>query len=319
MSGDSAGARPVDPARPADPVRPAGPIPTGDPARLAGLDSARSAGPDSARSAGPDPARSAGLDSARSAGSDPARAGEGVMPPSYPPVGPAGPETRRPRRGGWLRETVTVLISALVLSVLIKTFLAQAFYIPSGSMEDTLELGDRVMVNKLAPGPFDLERGDVVVFVDPDGWLGELPPDTRPAWQRAVSDVLTWVGLLPQDAGQHLIKRVVGVGGDHVTCCSADGELTVNGEAIAEPYLKPGSAPSETEFDVVVPEGYLWLMGDNRANSADSRAHLGDPGGGMVPVENVVGRAFVILWPADRIALLNNPEDTFAGVPDSAP
>lgn len=240
-----------------------------------------------------------------------------AMPPSYPPApAPSAAAAPARRRGGWLRETLTVMVSALVLSVLIKTFLAQAFYIPSGSMEHTLELGDRVMVNKLAPEPFDLERGDVVVFVDPGGWLDDLPPDTRPVWQQRVTEVLTWVGLLPQDAGQHLIKRIVGVGGD--TVAAEDGVLTVNGEAVEEPYLREGVSSSETDFSVEVPEGQLWLMGDNRSNSADSRAHLGDPGGGTVPVDNVVGRAFVILWPADRISLLNNP-GTFEDVPAPAP
>ncbi|WP_248257382.1 signal peptidase I [Georgenia sp. EYE_87] len=253
----------------------------------------------------------------------------GAMPPSYPPrAAPQRGRGRRPapvgdagtaRRGGWFRETLTVLVSALVLSVLIKTFLAQAFYIPSGSMEDTLELGDRVMVNKLAPGPFELDRGDVVVFVDPNDWLGELPPDTRPAWQRTATELLTWIGLLPQDAGHHLIKRIVGVGGDTVECCDAEGRIMVNGEPVDEPYLKDGTAPSETDFAVTVPEDHVWLMGDNRSNSADSRAHLGDPGGGAVPVKNIVGRAFVLLWPADRITLLDNPEETFADVPEKAP
>lgn len=243
----------------------------------------------------------------------------GEMPPSFPP-----PETARQpepthRRGGWLRETAIVMVSALVLSILIKSFLAQAFFIPSGSMEDTLAVGDRVMVNKLVPGPFELERGDIVVFVDPGGWLSPTAEDARPAWQQTLTDVFTWIGLLPQDAGHHLIKRVIGVGGDRVTCCTDDGLLTVNGEPVTEPYLKPGTVPSEVPFDVVVPEGHVWVMGDNRSNSEDSRAHLGDPGGGMVPVDNIVGRAFVLLWPADRIALLDGAEKTFAAVPETAP
>ncbi|PFG38499.1 signal peptidase I [Georgenia soli] len=251
-----------------------------------------------------------------------------AMPPSYPPRSAPGPERAQQgsvggrtatSRGGWFRETLTVMVSALILSVLIKTFLAQAFYIPSGSMENTLELGDRVMVNKLAPGPFELDRGDIVVFVDPGDWLGELPPDTRPAWQRTATQVLTWIGLLPQDAGHHLIKRIIGTGGDTVECCDAQGRLMVNGEPIDEPYLKPGTEPSEMEFSVTVPEDHVWLMGDNRSNSADSRAHLGDPGGGSVPVKNIVGRAFVVLWPADRITLLDNPEKTFAHVPEPSP
>jgi signal peptidase I len=263
------------------------------------------------------------------------------LPPSFPPsdgarsmpqrpevAGGAAPTGRKaaphgrstkPAKGGWLRESVTVMVCALVLSILIKTFLAQAFYIPSGSMQNTLAIGDRVMVNKLAPGPFDLDRGDIVVFVDPGGWLGELPPDSRPEWQQTMTEVLTFVGLLPQDAGHHLIKRLIGLPGDTVECCDDAGQLTVNGQPIEEPYLKPGTNPSDVEFTAEVPAGKIWVMGDNRSNSEDSRAHLGEPGGGMVPIKNVVGRAFVVLWPAERIKLLNNPEETFADVPEPAP
>lgn len=229
---------------------------------------------------------------------------------------PASP----PRRGGGLwgavRETVVVLASALVLSLLIKTFLAQAFYIPSASMHDTLVEGDRVLVSKLTPGPFELERGDIVVFKDPGGWLVVPPAMPQGALADAVTSALTFVGLLPQDAGEHLIKRVIGLPGDEVACCDAQGRLTVNGVAIDEPYLHPGSVPSEVEFTAVVPADHLWVMGDNRQNSQDSRAHLGDPGGGFVPMDDVVGTAVVVLWPIDRITLLRDPTSTFAGVPD---
>ena len=224
----------------------------------------------------------------------------------------------RPKKGGLLRETVIVLVTALVLSVLIKTFLVQAFYIPSSSMEDTLAIGDRIMVNKVATATDDIQRGDIVVFVDPGGWLPEAQVDTRAAWQRVAGEVLTFVGLLPQDAGHHLVKRVIGTGGDEVECCSADGRLTVNGEPITEPYLKPGTQPSATEFHVRVPEGHVWVMGDNRSNSEDSRAHMGQPGGGYVPLENVEGRVFVVLWPLSSAGLVDNPEETFSGVPAPA-
>jgi len=219
------------------------------------------------------------------------------------------------RKGGWLRETAIVVVSALVLSVLIKTFLVQAFFIPSGSMEDTLAVGDRVLVSKLAPGPLDVNRGDVVVFVDPGGWL-DAPPDDRSSLQQGFEEVLTFIGLLPQNAGEHLIKRIIGTGGDTVECCDDEGRLTVNGVGIDEPYLKPGVSPSESEFSVTVPEDHLWLMGDNRSNSQDSRSHRGDPGGGAVPMSNVVGTAMVILWPLDSLTVLRNPGDTFAEVPE---
>ncbi|MDO8107331.1 signal peptidase I [Isoptericola sp. b441] len=214
-----------------------------------------------------------------------------------------------------VRETAIILVSAIVLSLVVKTYLAQAFYIPSGSMEQTLEIGDRVMVTKLAPGPLQVHRGDIVVFKDPGGWLPPPPPPSGSAPVRTVRTLLTYIGLLPQDSGEHLIKRVIGVGGDHVTCCDDRGRLTVNGTAIDEPYLAAGDVPSEIQFDVTVPQGYLWVMGDNRQNSEDSRYHQGNPGGGAVPMSDVVGVAFVTLWPLDRVRLLRNPGPTFADVP----
>lgn len=228
----------------------------------------------------------------------------------------------RARRGrsssGWsgvLRETGIIVVSAIVLSLLIKTFLAQAFSIPSQSMEQTLLKGDRVMVTRLAPGPFDLHRGDIVVFKDPGGWLTEKPVQPTGV-SGAIAKALTFIGLRPQDAGQHLIKRLIGLPGDHVQCCDAQGRLMVNGVPIDEPYIAPGSVPSEKEFDVTVPADSLWVMGDNRQNSWDSRYHMGNPGGGSVPMENVVGVAFARLWPADRLTILHNPGATFAKVPD---
>ncbi|MCB2177694.1 MAG: signal peptidase I [Actinomycetales bacterium] len=221
---------------------------------------------------------------------------------------------------GWflvVRETAIILVSAIVLSLVIKTYLAQAFYIPSGSMEQTLEIGDRVMVTKLAPGPLQVHRGDIVVFKDPGGWLPPPPPRSGSPASEFFASVLTYIGLLPQDSGEHLIKRVIGVGGDHVVCCDEQGRLQVNGVSIDEPYLAAGAVPSEIDFDVTVPEGYLWVMGDNRQNSEDSRYHQGNPGGGAVPLSDVVGVAFITLWPLDRLSLLRNPGATFADVPSA--
>ena len=164
-------------------------------------------------------------------------------------------------------EVLVVLSMALLLSLLIKTFLVQAFFIPSTSMENTLLVGDRVLVSKLTPGVFQLHRGDVVVFKDPGGWL--TSEESAPAEQAGgvggtLRNALSFVGLLPQDAGEHLIKRVIGMGGDHVQCCDAQGRVQVNGVAVDEtPYLVPGAAPSDKQFDVTVPYGYLWVMGDN--------------------------------------------------------
>lgn len=242
------------------------------------------------------------------------------------PVPHTGPDEDRPApdgrdrhaRGGlaaWLRETAIIVVSALVLSLVIKTFLVQAFFIPSGSMEDTLLVGDRVLVSKLAPGPLDVSRGDVVVFKDPGGWLPDETSEPVPAWRQAATNVLTYVGLLPQDSGEHLIKRIIGLPGDTVECCDEEGRVSVQGVPVDEPYLAPGAQPSELEFTTTVPEGHLWVMGDNRQHSQDSRYKQGNPGGGSIPMENVVGVAFVTVWPADRWQVLRNPGATFAGVP----
>lgn len=223
------------------------------------------------------------------------------------------PGRRRGPVSSFLRETAIILVSAIVLSWLVKTFLAQAFFIPSASMHDTLLEGDRVLVSKLAPGPFDIHRGDIVVFSDPGGWLDQQTvPETN-----VVQDALIAIGLMPQQSEDHLIKRVIGLPGDRVASTGDGSPLTVNGVPIDESeYLAPGASPSERAFDVVVPSGSIWVMGDNRQHSADSRWHLGDPGGGSVPIDDVVGTAFVKLWPVDRIGLLRNPGDVFADVPD---
>ncbi|MGO1317925.1 MAG: signal peptidase I, partial [Cellulomonadaceae bacterium] len=221
----------------------------------------------------------------------------------------------RRSRPSALREVAIIFVSALVLSWVVKTFLAQPFYIPSISMEDTLLVGDRVIVSKLAPGPFDLHHGDVIVFKDPGGWLEDTPEPT--GLQRVVAPALRFVGLLPEDSGSHLIKRAIGLPGDRVACCTTDGTLTVNGTAIDEsPYIKPGSAPSQVEFDVVVPQDSLWVMGDNRQHSHDSRFTGGLPGGGFVPLDDVVGVALLKVWPLDRVSVMRNPADVFEEVPE---
>jgi signal peptidase I len=216
------------------------------------------------------------------------------------------------------RELVIVVGMALVLSFVVKTWLLQAFYIPSGSMEDTLVLNDRVIVSKLTPGPFDLKRGDIVVFSDPGDWLDAVPQEEHGPAVTAIRNGLMFVGLLPDDSENHLIKRVIGLPGDHVVCCDEGERLTVNGAPLVEPYLKPGDAPSNQEFDIRVPEGSVWVMGDHRSDSSDSRFH--DPSGtgadGSVPQSLVVGRAVALVWPLDHLAWLSNPRATFAKVPN---
>jgi signal peptidase I len=206
---------------------------------------------------------------------------------------------------------------ALLLSLIVKTWLLQAFYIPSGSMEDTLVKGDRVIVSKLTPGPFDLHRGDVVVFEDPDHWLDPVVPAQRSPIGAAIHSTLTFVGLLPSDEGNHLIKRVIGLPGDHITNDGQGGPLKVNGVAVNEPYLKPGDSPSLQAFDITVPAGRVWVMGDHRSDSSDSRFHPlgGDGSQGSVPERLIVGRAVTVVWPLSDWSWLGEPSATFAKVP----
>ena len=243
--------------------------------------------------------------------------GRGAQDGGVPPGAVAEEEPRR-RSGlaGALREVVVVVVTALVLSLLIKTFLVQAFFIPSESMQRTLEVGDRVLVSRLTPGPFELERGDVVVFTDPGGWLDPAPEPDRTAVGQALADVLSFVGVLPEDSGDHLIKRVVGLPGDTVSA-DGTGPLLVNGEPVDERYVYAGDLPSAEPFSVVVPDDRLWVMGDHRSDSLDSRAHQQLEGGGTVPVEDVVGRAVLLVWPLERWDWLSEGEDAFRGVPQA--
>ncbi len=228
------------------------------------------------------------------------------------------PSTRGSRGGviGATAEVVVVVGLALILALVVKTFLVQAFYIPSESMETTLLVGDRVLVSKLTPSPFALHRGDVVVFQDPGGWLDPESEPRDDAVRHAVRSTLTFVGLLPQDSGEHLIKRVIGLPGDKVACCDAQGRLTVDGVPVDERYLRQEIAPSTTRFSATVPAGRLWVMGDNRPFSEDSRYHP-DLAGGTVPVSDVVGRAFGVVWPFTRAGGVTGAGATFDDVPTS--
>ncbi len=232
--------------------------------------------------------------------------------------------TARPRRSsrksGWktlLRDVVIIFVVAVLVSFLIKTFVARSFYIPSGSMENTLQINDRIIVNELQPRLFGLQRGDVVVFKDPGGWLPAPAPSTANPVEKAIGAVLDFVGLGASDSDQHLVKRLIGLPGDHVTCCNALGQMSVNGVPLKEPYvLLPAGqqAVSAKPFDVTVPKGKIWVMGDNRYNSADSRYHMDDPGKGFVPLDDVVGRAFVVSWPASHWSWLSDYPEVFRGV-----
>ncbi|MEQ4566278.1 signal peptidase I [Paenarthrobacter sp. CAP02] len=204
---------------------------------------------------------------------------------------------RQPRKQGW-RFVLLALVLAVAISGLVRSLWLDVYYIPSESMEPLLGTGDRILVSRTVYASEPIRRGDVVVF-DGRGSFAPLSSGQGPLVD-AVSAASQWFGLTGSDTTY--VKRVIGVAGDHVRCCSADGRLTVNDQPVDEPYVYPGDEPSKQKFDVVVPEGRLWLMGDHRSRSADSRGLLGAPGGGMVPVERVIGRPVQIVWPLDRFA-----------------
>ena len=218
----------------------------------------------------------------------------------------------------FLKELVFVVVGALIVSSLLRAFVGQMFIIPSQSMESTLLVGDRVVVQKIT----DFHRGDVVVFKDPADWLGDEPTGDPTVVER----LLEFVGIPTSSSPGHLIKRVIGMPGDTVTCCDSQGRVSVNGTALDEKsYLYTSSsgeqvAPSDVEFTVVVPRDHIFVMGDHRDLSADSRCHLSDvstEGRGQsafVPVSDVVGPAFAIVSPFDRAKRLRVPA-TFADVP----
>jgi signal peptidase I len=204
------------------------------------------------------------------------------------------------------QETVLLVAVAMVLAVVVKTFFIQAFYIPSESMEPTMMVDDKILVQKLSYWTGEPHRGDIVVFDDPGGWL---PPDEN--LPNPIHRFLSAIGLAP--TGGHLIKRVVGIGGDTVKCCDAGGHLLVNGKPITEPYVLDESVIKDRVFEVTLKHGYIWVMGDNRGNSGDSVAHLGDPGGGQVREADVVGKAWFRVWPLSRFGMVDGT-DAFGGV-----
>jgi signal peptidase I len=202
----------------------------------------------------------------------------------------------------FLRDALVIVLAALVVSFLMKSFLIRSFFIPTESMDPTLIRDDRIIVSQLTPSPFDINRGDVNEE-DPLSW--------------AMDAFSIFVGLSSPDNNEHLVKRVIGLPGDTVECCDAKGRMSINGVPLEEPYasLPEGvSKVSSNDFSVVVPSDSLWVMGDNRYNSADSRRNMDKPGGGFVPIDNVVGRAIVISWPQNRWQWLSNFPDTFAGI-----
>jgi signal peptidase I len=232
-------------------------------------------------------------------------------------------DVRDPKRGKsrgvrlFIRDIVLIFLAAIIISVGIKAFLIRSFYIPSASMQDTLQVNDRIIVNELVPKLMTVQRGDVVVFKDPGGWLPPTATVQQNAFAAGVDWVLSTVGLSAPDSNDHLIKRVIGLPGDRVACCNAFGQMTVNGVPLAEPYLKlPAGVTkvSANDFSVTVPKNSLWVMGDNRYDSADSRFNTNTPSKGFVPMDDVVGRAFVITWPASHWTWLDDYPKVFSGV-----
>ncbi|MDV3221633.1 signal peptidase I [Intrasporangium sp.] len=212
-----------------------------------------------------------------------------------PPTGE--PSARQERDLRWLIGPAV----ALALVLIVRALLVAPFSIPSGSMEDTLRVGDRLLVTRTT-SPEELERGDIVVFDASRAFHLETP---ERGFVESVVDALE--GLVGKGPPSDFVKRVIGLPGDRVRCCAEDGRLEVNGEPIDEPYLKSGQEPSTVTFDVLVPPNRFWVMGDNRGGSADSRAHLGEPGGGMVPGDDIIGRVWVRYWPLDQLGAVDHP------------
>jgi signal peptidase I len=216
----------------------------------------------------------------------------------------AAAESERPRGGPSLLLLAGI---SLVVMLLVRGFLVQSFYVPSGSMEPTIEPGDRILVNKLVTGD-GLSRGDVVVF---DGTTSFAAAEREPHQAdgfigRTLSGAASLVGV---DLGeQDFVKRVIGLPGDHVVCCDEQGRITVNDTPVDERYVHAGDRPSDLTFDITVPAGRLWVMGDHRSDSADSRSHLGDPGGGTVRLSDVIGRASATYWPLSRVGGFDTPK-----------
>ena len=217
------------------------------------------------------------------------------------------------RLGEWFwvqaREGGTVILYALVIAFLVKTFLLRGFYIPSGSMEQTLQVNDRVFINVAGSYFSEPKRGDVIVFKDSQGWIPSAQKSSSP-----LKDALSFAGILPDTSSNFLVKRVIGTPGDVVES-DGNGKIKVNGVEITEPYLYPGNPPSEVPFKVTVPAGKYFVMGDHRSNSADSRYHISD-GTAFISKDDVQGNVFVVAWPLNHFGLLQDQSSVFSSIPE---
>ena len=232
--------------------------------------------------------------------SDELAAGSGEPEPD-----PSAAVAKAKKKKSFGRELLTIVVAAAILTLLVKAFVIQVYRIPSASMENTLQIGDRVLVNKVVYHFRGIARGDVVVFSGQDSWGPDAPPPSSNPVVRVFDDVLSGLGLHSEQT--YYIKRVIGLPGDRVACCT-DKKVTVNGVPLDEgQYLFPGNPPSTFKFSDEVPPGHLWVMGDHRSDSDDSRYHPGDPGGGTIPENEVVGRAFLIIWPPSQLRDLPIP------------
>ncbi|WP_074788480.1 signal peptidase I [Austwickia chelonae] len=204
----------------------------------------------------------------------------------------------RPATFTWQPPFWLVVAVVFLLTLLVRVYVLGVYGIPSSSMESTLNPGDRVIVSKWSGGS-GIARGDIVVF-DGESTFGPVPGAESGPVEKLLGKL---EGHEPRSV---YVKRVIGVGGDRIVCCDAGGKITVNGKAINEPYVYAGNPPSEQKFDITVPPGRLWLMGDHRSQSADSRAHLGSPGGGTVAVDDVIGPVMFRYWPLNRIGAVGS-------------
>ena len=212
----------------------------------------------------------------------------------------------------WLREIGIILLVAFCVSAFLRAFIVQVFWIPSPSMAETLSVKDRISVSRISAWTGNVDRGDVVVFDDANGWL---EPDESEGLAGVLRKIGEFSGFVPADGKQILVKRIIGMPGDRVECCSTSNKISVNGVEITEPYLPAGTIPSTISFDVVVPEGHVWVMGDNRSNSSDSRYHIADGQNPFIPMSAIVGRANAVIWPSAHWRGLGDRE-VFANVPD---